>query len=534
MSKETKKPEKPEVKKTEKTEQPTLSEKVPEKEEKSEKPVLIKAEAYKTIILFANRYANHAIPQEEWKEIYGILIGKSDDDFVYVERAEALAYGHSTDVELDHKHYGFIEEITNKLEAESKGYYMVGWFHSHPGFGLFYSFIDLKNQLNFQLPNPDFMGLVFDYTILGKKKEEKIEGEDGQFHTITKFDTGFEIYRINDVNMDLNSPNFDNNYHSVDYIVDGLNKFFFANVLTELSALVAAGKPLQSAYGEEYEIKPKSEQLIRTTKKEPRTKIVAKKEVLMDKKTLGKIPISPGVIFDTEDSFYVERKKENSPSEMIKEAAEQLIFEGNQAFNTNDAFTGIEKYRKGIEKYKEINDYDRILDLYRFLTEQCLSSNHNVFAQEFVEELYKLANNRENLFYKAEAIYMKGYLLLKDASDDKLEAALTKIQDSTIVYEKAGDFAGAGKAYNRIGSTYQSRLNQLFSACLFYLQAVKSYKRAIQKGYPLRKSVWSKPEALSQKILELKDTIEEILPNLEKMEEKEKISTDLKSITFNS
>ena len=48
--------------------------------EKSEKPIILKAEAYKTIILYSSRYANSAIPEEDWKEIYGILIGYTDDD----------------------------------------------------------------------------------------------------------------------------------------------------------------------------------------------------------------------------------------------------------------------------------------------------------------------------------------------------------------------------------------------------------------------------------------------------------------------
>jgi hypothetical protein len=44
------------------------------KEVKFGKPVVIRADAYKTIILYASRYANKSIPPEQWKEIYGILI----------------------------------------------------------------------------------------------------------------------------------------------------------------------------------------------------------------------------------------------------------------------------------------------------------------------------------------------------------------------------------------------------------------------------------------------------------------------------
>ncbi|MHA1472433.1 MAG: hypothetical protein ACTSQW_04965, partial [Promethearchaeota archaeon] len=189
------------------------------------KPAIINAEAYKKIILYASRYANHNIPSKDWKEIYGILTGYVDDDFVFVKNSYPLTFGHDTDVQLDERHYVFISEIEDKLYAEGNGHFMVGWFHSHPGLSLFFSDIDISNQLWFQQNNPDFCGLVFDHTILGKKREEKIAE-----NILTKYDTGFEIYRLTDVTVEADSVEFENNYHKIDYIVEGLNKFFFANV----------------------------------------------------------------------------------------------------------------------------------------------------------------------------------------------------------------------------------------------------------------------------------------------------------------
>ncbi len=196
-------------------------EKTPSEEmhkEKIGKPVVIKADAYKTIILYASRYANQAIKPEDWKEIYGVLIGNTTDEFVFVEAAEALTFGHATDVQLDERHYGFIEQIENKLYNDGKGHYIIGWFHSHPGLGLFFSYIDLINQLGFQGKNNDAIGLVFDHTLLGKKKEEKVKSEDGTEYLQISMSTGFEIYRLTDVNMDVNAPYYDDNYHKVDYI----------------------------------------------------------------------------------------------------------------------------------------------------------------------------------------------------------------------------------------------------------------------------------------------------------------------------
>lgn len=500
------------------------------------KPIVLKAEAYKTIILYASRYANKNIPSKDWKEIYGILIGYSDDELIYVESAEALTVGHDTDVQLDARHYVFIDEIQQKLDKESKNHYMVGWFHSHPGLGLFYSYIDLINQLGFQQNNLDFCGLVFDHTLLGKKREENIISEDGSENKITKHDTGFEIYRLIDVNMDVKDPKFEDNYEKVDCIINGLNKFFFANVLSELSALVSVGKPLQSAYGEYYESESNfkfgsevNEQL------EGEKEQNFQSDTFKDNK-LVEIPPYDKMIFDVDDFFYDDMGKKLNKIANLKEEAEQIIYEGTQAFERNDAFMGVEKYRLGINKYKKLNDTQRIFELLKNVSEHCISTNHLVLAEEFAEELFKLAikaDKNENLFYKAEANFLKGYINLKKKDDDKLEYALKKIQEASIDYEKAGDYAGAGKCYHKIGTIYQSRLNRIFNACLFYIEGLKNHNEALLRGHPLRKSLWSKPELLTLRILEIKDIIEDLISNIENPKDKKKIRIELNSIKLN-
>ena len=508
-----------------------------DEKEKISKPVILKAEAYKTIILYASRYANRAILKKDWKEIYGVLLGHTDDDFVYVERAEALTFGHDTDVILDERHYIFISEIQDKLEElnrnikdKEKKQYLLGWFHSHPGLGLFFSTIDIANQFFFQT-HPDGIGLVFDHTLLGKKKEEKVEGTE---HKITKYDTGFEIYRITDITIDVNDTNFDTNYHNVDYIVDGLNKFFFANVLSELSALVTAGKPLQSAYGEKYELESSySADTDTIEQNKTLNNHIPESENNVDTESLVNIPISGDMLFDVDDFFFDDQNDKIKKETRSKEAAEQLIYEGDRAFKDKDAFMGVEKYQVAIEKYKKINDYDRVLELLKILSEKCISTNHYILAEEFAEELYNISIKQDYLFYRGEANYLIGYLMLKKGEEQLLEEALKKIQKASIDYEKSGDFAGAGACYNKIGNIYQSRLNHPFNAALFYGQAIRSLNEAILRGHPLRTSLWSKPESLSKKILEIKDNTEELILRISDSDEKEKIKKDLNSIKLN-
>ncbi|MFX1438442.1 MAG: hypothetical protein ACFFAA_14795 [Promethearchaeota archaeon] len=538
MTEEFKKNNNDEVTNEKKLESDSVKEEIEEEKqaEKISKPVVIRADAYKTIILYASRYANKSIAPEDWKEIYGILLGKADQELVYVESAEALTFGHATDVQLDERHYGFIEEIQEKLDKEGKEYYMVGWFHSHPGLNLFFSYIDIINQLGFQQNNDDFCGLVFDHTLLGKKKEEIQKREDGSEYTMTKYDTGFEIYRITDVSMDINDPGFDNNYYKVDYVIDGLNKYFFANVLSELSALVTEGKPLQSAYKEEFALDENTQlpSNLRTSKKDERFHYHSDQNDFSNKDFLTEIPMTEDIAFGVDDFFYGESEERKKQKQMkVKEEAEQLIYEGNMAFKKKDAITGVERFRQGIEKYKEIKDFDRVLELLRTVAQICISNEHLPIAEEFTNDLFKLAKKQNQLFYLGITYYIKGYLLLKGGDNEVLEEALHKIQDAAVNFEKEGDFAGAGMCFNKIGSIYQSRLSKLENACLFYRAAIENFNKAILKMHPLRTDFWNKPELLIQKIVELRDIVEELLPNLENVDLKKKIITDLKNLSYN-
>src|SRR4030042_5637048 len=53
---------------------------------------IIQASAYKSVVLYASRYANPSIPQSEWKEIYGIMIGHIDKktNKIVVTRCEPI------------------------------------------------------------------------------------------------------------------------------------------------------------------------------------------------------------------------------------------------------------------------------------------------------------------------------------------------------------------------------------------------------------------------------------------------------------
>ncbi|MFX1494262.1 MAG: hypothetical protein ACFFBZ_08275, partial [Promethearchaeota archaeon] len=249
---------------------------------------------------------------------------------------------------------------------------------------------------------------------------------------------------------------------------------------------------------------------------------------------LVNIPMNEDFSFGFSNLFYDTSNEESlSESTNLKERAEHLIYEGNKAFQNKDTFTGIERYRQGIEKYRELDDINRVLDLLRTVAKLCISNNHLVLAEEFADELFKLSKQNDELFYLGVASYIIGYISLKKGDKNVLKDALKKIENSAIYFGKVMDYAGAGMSYNKIATMYQTRLKNYDSACLFYKEAIENYNKAIIHSHPLRKSLWSKPELLSEKIVELRDLVDELIPNIENSEIKEKIIKDLKFIRYN-
>ncbi|MHA1460483.1 MAG: hypothetical protein ACTSO8_03295, partial [Promethearchaeota archaeon] len=309
-------------------------------------------------------------------------------------------------------------------------------------------------------------------------------------------------------------------YHKIDYIVEGLNKFFFANVLAELSSLASAGKPLQKAFMEQHKLESNYIDI---------DDVVEDLNIELSEENLVDIPLSEDIKFNVDDIFY----ETIIDSDKIKEAAEQIIYEGNQAFKHKDTFTGIEKYRRGIEKYKEINDTDRVMDLLRKVSRSCVVYNHLVIAREFADELFKEADFNNQIFYKGVANHIIGIIIVSKGDLDALELGLKKIEEAAVEFIKVKDFAGAGMAFNKIGFNYEKKIKKIGTACLFYREAIENYNNGLNYSHPLRITLWSKPEALIEKIIELRDTIDILLPDIENSDIKKKVVNDLKSISYN-
>jgi hypothetical protein len=173
------------------------------------------------------------------------------------------------------------------------------------------------------------------------------------------------------------------------------------------------------------------------------------------------------------------------------------------------------------------------MDLLRKVSRFCISNNHLVLAREFAEELFKVAEKNNQTFYKGIANYITGYIFVKEEELDALEFGLKKIEEAAVEFIKVKDYAGAGMAFNRIGLIYEKKIKNIGQACLFYREAIDNYNNGLNYSHPLRITPWSKPEVLVGKIVDLRDILEVLLPDIENTEIKTKVVNDMKDIRYN-
>jgi proteasome lid subunit RPN8/RPN11 len=131
-------------------------------------PVLLTLKAYKRIVGYAIRYANDDLNPDKWREVYGILIGSIENNSeVIIKDAIPMVVGDRAGVKYENKQYVDMAQIDASVFERSiqdkKNDFIVGWWHTHPGFGFFFSPIDCMTQLGYQIPNPYAVGLIFDH-----------------------------------------------------------------------------------------------------------------------------------------------------------------------------------------------------------------------------------------------------------------------------------------------------------------------------------------------------------------------------------
>ena len=128
----------------------------------------LQPEAYFKIIYHSLTYANRNRDKKDWLEVMGWLSGKvtiepnTNDQIILVSRSWPISHGDTVSVSIEN--YG---STLNKvlLKVSQRNEVILGWYHSHPSYGLFMSQTDFETQLSYQKLYEHSFALVFDHTI---------------------------------------------------------------------------------------------------------------------------------------------------------------------------------------------------------------------------------------------------------------------------------------------------------------------------------------------------------------------------------
>ncbi|MBN2157038.1 MAG: Mov34/MPN/PAD-1 family protein [Candidatus Lokiarchaeota archaeon] len=184
---------------------------------KQDQEVFIKWTAYLDMMKHVLRFGSNAIPKNSCRECMGLLIGHlsgtaNDKGIqrVIIEVAVPVSHGGSIEVAFRPQDYVAFSELEEQYLE--RGWFTVGWYHSHPGLTCFFSSTDIINQLGWQTNNPSAIGIVWDHQRLFKKG-----------------DMGFEMYRLDNPALGPASG-----YHKVSFTVETPNNIDYYSKFAEI------------------------------------------------------------------------------------------------------------------------------------------------------------------------------------------------------------------------------------------------------------------------------------------------------------
>lgn len=94
-------------------------------------------------------------------EIIGVLVGRQKGNDLVITDAVPSQHGHADNVSVSLLNE-FQAMVAEKLMREGSTDYIVGIYHSHPGFGCFFSDTDTATQMRIQQMFPQAVALVID------------------------------------------------------------------------------------------------------------------------------------------------------------------------------------------------------------------------------------------------------------------------------------------------------------------------------------------------------------------------------------
>ncbi|MFX0184391.1 MAG: Mov34/MPN/PAD-1 family protein [Candidatus Hodarchaeota archaeon] len=121
--------------------------------------IRIPKEVYRKFLRFALENANPLDTSRKWRECIGLVLGRIIDREIFV--TDIIPIGTGTAVFVDITDYEKVFSLVSTSRID-EGEVIVGWAHTHPGLGLFFSSTDVRTQKLYQQMHPQAFGLVLD------------------------------------------------------------------------------------------------------------------------------------------------------------------------------------------------------------------------------------------------------------------------------------------------------------------------------------------------------------------------------------
>ena len=182
--------------------------------------VIIPKKVYLSIVAAAVRFANARIPKDDWLEVSGIFTGRNEGNDVIITASYPIMHQKlDRDAVIDQYKWGdedyeAMYVIDDEAFSRDPPEFVVGWWHSHPGFKVMMSHIDIRTTLSYQQNNPLAISLVFNPMRLIRQVE--VANKKGDPDIQLKNDPGFKIFRLDDVNQGIQAS-----YHVADFKIEG-------------------------------------------------------------------------------------------------------------------------------------------------------------------------------------------------------------------------------------------------------------------------------------------------------------------------
>ncbi|MFX1374797.1 MAG: hypothetical protein ACFFA0_03190 [Promethearchaeota archaeon] len=194
--------------------------------------VTIKPLAYYKMLLHVLRFGSKNIDHSKLAEVMGVLIGRLEGEGeikdVIIEDVVPVSHGGTIEVKFSVDQLGAFGELDTKIWEQygDLGWFSVGWYHSHPGLGIFFSETDKYNQIFWQ-KNPSGVGIVFDHTYLDKPGG----------------DLGFRVFRLSETRLDDPSLALKSDYYEVKARVEPPDNLEFYLKIMDLISNIHTGVP---------------------------------------------------------------------------------------------------------------------------------------------------------------------------------------------------------------------------------------------------------------------------------------------------